>query len=185
MKKIVVGGLLLIVVTALALLLGSALQLPLGGILFTGGVGVVLGIIKQGGPIARIFGFVIGFMLSWVAFGIQAAILPQTVGSQILASSIVLIIVTAIAALSRDKVPFWSLILGTATMVGAYMTDFENAPQNFLSDSFNAAGGTLIGVAMGLVVAGFMNLLEDEVPDGKPAAPKASEKPANSNVLNV
>jgi hypothetical protein len=185
MKKIVVGGLLLIVVTALALLLGSALDIPLGGILFTGGIGVVLGIIKQGGPVARIVGFVIGFLLAWVAFGLQAALLPQTVGSQIVAAVIVLAIVTAIAALSRDKVPFWSLLLGTATMVGAYQTAFELTPQNFLTESVSSAGGALFGVALGLIVAGFMNLLEEEVHDDKPAAPKTPTKSDNSDVLSV
>ncbi len=185
MKKIVVGGLLLVVVTALGLYVGSALGVPLAGILFTGGVGVVLGIVKQGGPIMRIVAFVIGFLLAWVAFGVQAALLPQTVGSQIITSGIVLIIVTAIAALSRDKVPFWALLLGTATMVGAYQTSFENAPQNFLSESLITANGTLLGVAMGLIVAGFMNLLEEEVPEDKSATPTSASKSDNSDVLSV
>ncbi|MGB3673776.1 MAG: hypothetical protein WA988_04975, partial [Candidatus Nanopelagicales bacterium] len=66
MKKIFIGGLLLAVFTAIALWIGAALQLPLGGILFSGGVGAVLGLVKQGGPIARIVSFLIGFVVSWV-----------------------------------------------------------------------------------------------------------------------
>lgn len=84
MKKIFVGGLLLAVFTAIALWIGAALQLPLGAILFSGGVGTVLGLIKQGGPIARIVSFLIGFVLSWALFGVQAALLPQLVVSQII-----------------------------------------------------------------------------------------------------
>jgi hypothetical protein len=186
MKKILVGGLLLLIVTILGLLLADTLGLPFSGILFTGGVGVVLGLVKGGGPIARIVGFVIGFLLAWVAFGVQAAILPQTVGSQILSSGLVIVIVTLIAGLSRDRVPFWSLLLGTAAMVGAYQTSFENAPQNFLSESLVSANGTLFGVAVGLIVAGFMNLIEEEIPDTDSAStPKPPAKSDNSDVLSV
>ena len=152
MKKIFVGGLLLAVFTAIALWIGAALQLPLGAILFSGGVGTVLGLIKQGGPIVRIVSFLIGFVLSWALFGVQAALLPQLV-------------------------VFWALLLGAATMVGAYQTEFANAPQNFLTESVTSAGGTLIGVALGLIVAAIMEFVgadEDEEPTAKPATPVAA-----------
>lgn len=176
MKKIFVGGLLLVVFTAVGLWIGAALQLPLGGILFSGGVGAVLGLVKQGGPIARIVSFLIGFIVSWVAFGLQAALLPQVVMSQIIGATVVIVIVTLVAGLSRNKMPYWALLLGSATMVGAYQTQFENAPQNFLTQSVTSAGGTLIGVALGLIVAFLMELVgaDEDTPSETPAEPVAS-----------
>lgn len=183
MKKIFVGGLLLAVVTAVALWIGAALQLPLGAILFSGGVGCVLGLVRQGGPIARICSFLIGFVVSWVFFGIQAALLPQLVTSQIIGTVVTIAIITLIAGLSRNKMPFWALLLGSATMVGAYQTQFANAPQNFLSESVTSAGGTLIGVALGLIIAFVMELVgsDDDVPASVPATPAVPAAPAVPN----
>ena len=177
MKKIFVGGLLLAVFTAIALWIGAALQLPLGAILFSGGVGTVLGLIKQGGPIVRIVSFLIGFVLSWALFGVQAALLPQLVVSQIIGAVVTIAIITLIAGFTSNKMPFWALLLGAATMVGAYQTEFANAPQNFLTESVTSAGGTLIGVALGLIVAAIMEFVgadEDEEPTAKPATPVAA-----------
>jgi hypothetical protein len=133
----------------------------------------------------RIVAFLIGFVLGWIGFGLQAGILPQTTASQIITAVIVIAIITAIAALSHDKVPFWAMLLGTGTMVGAYQTAFLDAPQNFLSGSPLAATGALVGVAMGLITAGVMNLLEEEVHDDTPAAPKTPTKSDDSGVLSV
>jgi len=176
MKKIFVGGLLLAVFTAIALWIGAALQLPLGAILFSGGVGTVLGLIKQGGPIVRIVSFLIGFVLSWALFGVQAALLPQLVVSQIIGAVVTIAIITLIAGFTRNKMTFWALLLGAATMVGAYQTEFEDAPQNFLTQSVTSAGGTLIGVALGLIVAAIMELVgaDDDEPAATPAAPVAA-----------
>ena len=180
MKKIFIGGLLLAVFTAIALWIGAALQLPLGGILFSGGVGAVLGLVKQGGPIARIVSFLIGFVVSWVLFGVQAALLPQVVLSQIIGAVIVIAIVTMVAGFSRNKMPFWALLLGSATMVGAYQTQFENAPQNFLTQSVTSAGGTLLGVSLGLIVAFLMELIGPDEDDPVSAATTpAANEPAN------
>lgn len=176
MKKIFVGGLLLAVFTSIALWIAAALQLPLGAILFSGGVGTVLGLVKQGGPIARIVSFLIGFVLSWALFGVQAALLPQLVISQIIGAVVTIAIITLIAGFTRNKMPFWALLLGAATMVGAYQTEFEDAPQNFLTQSVTSAGGTLIGVALGLIVAAIMELVgaDDDEPAAMPAAPVAA-----------
>ena len=176
MKKIFVGGLLLAVFTSIALWIAAALQLPLGAILFSGGVGTVLGLVKQGGPIARIVSFLIGFVLSWALFGVQAALLPQLVISQIIGAVVTIAIITLIAGFTRNKMPFWALLLGPATMVGAYQTEFEDAPQNFLTQSVTSAGGTLIGVALGLIVAAIMELVgaDDDEPAAMPAAPVAA-----------
>ncbi len=176
MKKIFVGGLLLAVVTTVGLWVGAALQMPLGAILFTGCVGAVLGLVKQGGPIARILSFLIGFVVSWLFFGIQAALLPQVVLSQIIGTVATIAIITLVAGLSRNKMPFWALLLGSATMVGAYQTQFANAPQNFLSESVSSADGALIGVALGLIVAFMMELIgsDDETPAAAPATPAAT-----------
>lgn len=188
MKKIIAGGVLLAVFTVIALWIGSAMSLPLGGILFSGGVGTVLGLVKQGGPVARIVSFLIGFLVSWVMFGIQAAFLPQVVESQMIGAVITLAIVTLVAALSRDKMPFWALLLGAATMVGAYQTEFANAPQNFLTESFQSAGGTLIGVALGLIAAFIMELIgsEDDVPEFPTPAPTEPEPaPATPSDMGI
>lgn len=185
MKKIFIGGLLLAVVSAVALWVGAALQLPLGGILFSGGVGTVLGLVKQGGPIARITSFLIGFLLSWVLFGIQAALLPQVVLSQIIGTVVTIVVITLVAGLSRNRMPFWALLLGAATMVGAYQTQFAAAPQNFLTQSVTSAGGTLIGVALGLIVAFVMDLIgSDDEATTAAAGASTSLAPAAPAVPN-
>jgi hypothetical protein len=150
-----------------------------------GGVGAVLGLVKQGGPVARITSFLIGFLLSWVLFGVQAALLPQVVLSQIIGVVVTIAIVTLIAGFSRNRMPFWALLLGAATMVGAYQTQFAAGPQNFLTQSVTSAGGTLIGVALGLIVAFVMELIgaDDDAPASRVSA-SASSAPAAPAVPN-
>lgn len=187
MKKIFVGGLLLAVFTTIALWIGAALQLPLGAVLFSGGVGTVLGLIKQGGPIARIVSFLIGFVASWVLFGIQAALLPQVVLSQIIGAVVTIAVITLVAGFTKNKMPFWALLLGAATMVGAYQTQFADAPQNFLKESVTSAGGTLIGVALGLIVAAIMEFVgadDDESTATPAAAAPAAPAPTPPTVPN-
>ncbi|MEI6624356.1 MAG: hypothetical protein WCP28_20890 [Actinomycetes bacterium] len=196
MKKNVVGGVLLAVLAALALWIGSALKLPFEAIVFTAGVGLVLGIVKVGSPIARVFSFLIGFVLAWVFFALQAAFLPQVLLSQIVSAVVVILLVTLLAVLTKSKMPLWASILGAATMVGAYQTAFGIAPQNFLSESIPAAGSALFGVALGLVVAGLVELIApdaDDSPAGIPAAgasaapasPPASPPAANQDTDSV
>ena len=102
--------------------------------------------------------------------------LPQLVVSQIIGAVVTIAIITLIAGFTRNKMPFWALLLGAATMVGAYQTEFEDAPQNFLTQSVTSAGGTLIGVALGLIVAAIMELVgaDDDEPAATPAAPVAA-----------
>ncbi len=190
MKKIFLGGLLLAVITALALWIDGALHIGLGAAMFTGGIGVVLGLVGPGGPIARITSFLIGFVLAWAMFGVQAALLPQVTLSQIIAAVVSIAIITLIAGFTRDRMPFWALLLGGATMVGAYYTLFVQAPQNFIAESVTAAGGALAGVAIGLIVAALMNLIggDDKEPTAQDAgaqlaAPTPPPVPNDPSIL--
>mgnify|MGYP001200968800 CR=1 FL=1 len=180
MKRIFLGGLLLAVITALALWIDGALHIGLGAAMFTGGIGVVLGLVNPGGPIARITSFLIGFLLSWAMFGVQAALLPQVTLSQIICAVVSIAIITLIAGFTKDRMPFWALLLGGATMVGAYYTLFTQAPQNFLTESVSSAGGALAGVAIGFIVAALMRLIGgDDTQEATPqaAAPVAAPTP--------
>ena len=166
MRRILLSGLLLALLAALAVLVGSGLNLSLGSTLFSACIGAVLGLITTNSPLSRIGGFLIGFVISWASYGIRAQFLPQNAVAQAITVFCAIALIAIIAAVAKGKMPFWSFLLGAATMAGAYDFSFAAAPYNFVSQSVATAGAVLFPVALGMLAAVILEALPfgDEAP---------------------
>lgn len=181
MKRTFACGLILAVLAVVGVFVSDWLQYGLGVTAFGAVIGAVLGLIRTHSPAARLIAFLIGFVIEWAMFGVQAQFLPQVTASSAIIVFIALILITVIAGLSHSQLPFWAFLLGAAAMLGAYGTTFEVSPQGFISDSVATVGAFLFPMALGFLAA----LLIEAVPQetGEPdavATPQPVEPPAQA-----
>lgn len=174
MRRILLTGALLAVAGALAVLLGEALSLDLRNTLYGAALGAVLGLVPDRSVVARMGGFLLGVVLGWLGYAIRAQFLPDSVGGQIIAVVLVVLLITLAAALTFGRIPMWSLLLGAAALIGAYEYLYSAAPYNFLSESVVAVSSLLVTVALGFLVGVLSSGLggDDELElERTPAAP--------------
>ncbi len=168
MKRTLVGGLLLAVLATLAVWVGFGLGLGLRDVMFAAGCGAVLGLIATRSPVARIGGFLIGFVLTWVLYGVSALLLPDASVGVVLQTLLTFVVLAVVGALLHSRVPFWSLLLGLVAFSGVYEFLYLTNKPGFVADSVSAAGGALFAAALGLlavVVADLLPLGSGEVDD--------------------
>lgn len=179
MIRTIVCGLLAAVLGVVAVFVNAWLQYGLGLAAFALTVGVVLGLIRTSSPLARLAAFVIGFVIVWAAYGIQAQFLPQLTVSQAIMVFVVMVLITIIAAISRGKLPFWAFLLGAAGMLGAYGITFQDNPQDFKADSVATVGAFLFPMALGFLAALLVVLIpqDSDRPDEMAAALPAPAPP--------
>jgi len=166
MKRTFAGGLLLAVLATLAVLVGGGLDLKY--VMFSAGCGAVLGLIATKSPLARIGGFLIGFVLTWLLYAVSAEFLPDANSGVVLQTLITFIVITVVAGLLHSKMPFWTFLLGLVTFSGVYEWLYLTDKTGFISDSVSAVGGALFAAALGLlaiVVADLLPLGADEGDD--------------------
>ncbi len=163
MRRILLSGLLLAALAGLALIISSGLHIGLGSTLLGACIGAVLGLVTTNSPLSRVGGFLIGFVITWVSYGIRAQFLPQSPLAQAIAVFGAIAVIAVIAAVAKGKMPFWAFLLGAATMAGAYDFSFAAAPYNFISESISTAGGVLFPVALGMLAA----VILESLPFGK------------------
>lgn len=162
MIRTIVCGLLAAVLGVVAVFVNAWLQYGLGIQAFALVVGMVLGLVRTSSPLARLAAFVIGFVIVWAAYAIQAQFLPQLTVSQAIMVFVVLVLITMIAAVSRGKLPFWAFLLGAAGMLGAYGITFQDNPQDFKADSVATVGAFLFPMALGYLAALLVVLIPED-----------------------
>ena len=115
------------------------------------GAGVML--VPAGRPGWRLANLIVGFAAAWVGFALRAAVLPDVPLGRGLAVAAPILIVTAVAAATRNKLPLWAGLLGIAGYTGAYEAKFIAAPTDFIAQSFATMASVLLAVALGAVLA--------------------------------
>jgi len=134
-------------------------------------LGGVVGLVPHNKPLGKLGGFALGFAVSWIAFGIRAALLPDSTMGRAVAAFLVILICGAVAAVSAGKVPLWSSLVGAAAMVGAYETAYSTSPSEFLTTSPQAATTVLLAAGFGFIGATIINTfikVDDVPPAGDP-----------------
>ena len=66
---------------------------------------------------------------------------------------VVVAICTVVAALSRERLPLWTLLLGAAVLAGSYETTYIEAPSQVLRTSTSSSTSVLLAVALGFFAA--------------------------------
>jgi hypothetical protein len=121
--------------------------------LLGGALGAVVALVPDRGPAARLGGFAAGFVAAWIGYAVRAALLPDTSGGRAVAVGLVVLLCVGVTALSMNRLPLWSTLLGTAALSGAYEFTYAAAPPEFLSTSFSTATTLLLNVAVGFLAA--------------------------------
>ena len=158
-----------------ALALCAAVVLLIGGgsdlehvALLGAALGGVVGLVPHNPPLGKLGGFVSGFLLAWIGFGLRAALLPDTTIGRAVATFLVIFLCGLAAAVSAGKVPLWSALLGAAAIVGAYETSYTTAPTEFLTTSPQAATTVLLAAGFGFIGSTLITMFA-KASDGPPA----------------
>ena len=120
---------------------------------------VGVGLASRPVTIGRIAAYVIGTLAAWAAIALGAGALPQTAIADAIAVVAALVILTAIAAVTADRVPLWAGLAGYAAFAGYYEPLYDANPTLFLSESPVALLTVLLAGAVGFVIAGVADLL--------------------------
>jgi hypothetical protein len=150
MRRSLIAGLVLAVFAALIIGLGELFGLDLQPVALLGAaLGGVLGLVPHRFPLGKLGGFVLGFVIAWIGYALRAAVLPDAPGGRAVAVLVVVALFAVACAISADRVPMWSALLGAAAIAGAYEEIYTNAPSQFLKESPTAATAVLLAAALG------------------------------------
>jgi hypothetical protein len=154
MRKTLLVGLVLTVAAVTVVFVSAALDLKLEPVALLGvALGGVIALVPDRSPFMRLAGFAGGFVAAWVGYLLRAAVLPDSAGGRAVVVGLVIVLATAIAALSANRVALWSTLLGAAAFAGAYEYTYAAAPPEVASTSVSAATTLLLTVAVGFLAA--------------------------------
>jgi len=184
MRKTVLAGVVLAVAAVVVVLLSSALDLQLESVALLGGaLGAVIALVPDRGPAARLGGFAAGFVAAWIGYAVRAALLPDTAGGRAVAVGLVVLLCVGVTVVSRDRLPLWSTLLGTAALSGAYELTYAAAPPEFLSTSVSTATTLLLNVAVGFLAAALVAPTgETRRPEGAEEEPQPHDDPSSAKL---
>jgi len=150
MLRTLLSGFVLALCTAVVLMIGGGSDLEHVALLGAA-LGGVIGLVPHDPPLGKLGGFALGFVVAWIAFGVRAAVLPDSTFGRAVAAFLVILVCGAVAAVSAGRVPLWSTLVGAAAIVGAYETAYTSSPPTFLTASPQAATTVLLAAAVGFI----------------------------------
>jgi hypothetical protein len=154
MRKTLLAGLVLAVAAVLVVLVSTMFDLELESVALLGAaLGAVIALVPDRTPLVRLAGFAGGFVAAWIGYVMRAAMLPDSAGGRAVAVAVVVILCVAITALSMNRLPLWTTLLGTAALAGAYEFTYAAAPPEVASTSVSTATTLLFNVAVGFLAA--------------------------------
>jgi hypothetical protein len=156
MARTAIMGAIVVLLVAVLAMTGTAIGITsIWPVLLAVAVGLVAGHVTLG----RVAAFIVGAVASWMAVALGAAALPQTGLAAAIAIVVGLGIITAIAAVSGDRVPLWAGIAGYAAFAALYEPIYAANPTLFLSESPVALLTVLLAGALGMAIAAVADLL--------------------------
>jgi hypothetical protein len=183
MRKTLFAGLLLAVAAVLVVYVSSVFGLELESVALLGAaLGAVVALVPDRSPAARLGGFAAGFVAAWIGYALRAAVLPDTAAGRAVAVGLVVVMCVAVTAVSRDRLPLWSTLLGTAALAGGYEFTFAAAPPEMASTSLTSATTLLFNVAVGFLAAAFIAPVDWPGRNPKPAPPAAAPDDDSSSL---
>jgi hypothetical protein len=136
-------------------MVGAVLDLDLESVaLFGAALGAVVALVPDRTPLVRLGGFAVGFVAAFIGYVLRAAVLPDTSAGRAVAVVIVLLLCVGVSAAARDRLPLWTLLLGTVGLVGAYEFTYAAAPPELMTTSVDTATALFLSLAVGFFAAG-------------------------------
>ena len=172
MTRTVLSGAVIALLAAVLAVAGSALGITtLWPVLLAAAVGIVGGRVTVG----RMAAFVIGAAASFVAMAVTAGVLPAVPAAEAVVVVVGVLVLTAIASVTGDRVPLWAGLAGYAVFAAYYEPAFADRPTAFLAEAPVALVTVLLATALGAAAATLVDLLStrgaavpaDELPEPK------------------
>ena len=156
MRKKLLAGLCLAVAAGLLVVVGAALDLDLESVALLGAaLGAVVALVPDRTPLVRLGGFAVGVVAAFLGYLLRALLLPDTSGGRAVAVVLVLLLCVGVSAIAQDRLPLWSLLLGTAGLVGAYEFTYAAAPPELLTTGVDTVTSLFLSLAVGFFAASF------------------------------
>lgn len=152
-RRTLVPGLALTLGGVVLVLITPTLDLAREATLVGAALGAALALIPDHSPLGRLGGFVAGLVLSWIGYAVRAQFLPDTTAGYAVSVAIVLLLCTAAAFVSRDRLPLWATLVGAGSFAGVYELTYAAAPPELLTTSVTTGTSLLLAVAFGYLVA--------------------------------
>lgn len=162
MLRVFAAGILLAVGGGLLVWLGDALSLGLRSVLLAAAIGGAIGWVNRGSAIARIGGALVGFVIAWAGYLLRAAVLPDSTLGRVIGLAAILLLITIICGLTRDRLPLWTVLLGAALFVGGYDYPFQAAPYNVITDTIAIAPALLLPFALAFLLTSLVAAVETQ-----------------------
>ncbi len=163
-------------VGALAVLLGSALDLELDSVALLGAaLGGVVGLVQDRSPVLRAAAFVLGLAFAWVGYLVRAAVLPDAAAGRALVVVLVVGLCAVAATASLGRLPLWALLTGAAALAGSYEAAYALAPSRVVETSPSGITTVLLTSALGFLAASLTAAATAPPRDGAHVAPAVDE----------
>jgi lysylphosphatidylglycerol synthetase-like protein (DUF2156 family) len=160
MRRSVLAGLLLAVVSGVLIILSEPLSLHVEGVVLLGvAVGALLAVVGDHAAWEKLAAFAIGLVATWLAYGMRAGFLPDSPTGRMVAAVGLIGLLVLVAWLSAGRLELWPMLLGVAALAGAYEFTFTAAPPRFVQESPVALTGVLLAVAFGYAVVTLVTML--------------------------
>lgn len=173
MRRTILAGLILVLVTGLTVLIGESLGLDVQSVALLGvATGAVVGLVPDQTTSRRLASFAVGFAAAFVGYLFRAAVTPDTAGGRAVVAAVVVALCVGVVAISAGRLPLWSALLGGASLAGAYEFTYSQAPTRVLDTSVSSATTLLLCVAVGFLVTA---VVADPTPPRVPGPPSADD----------
>lgn len=152
------------VIGAVGLWIGSALGMTFANTVIGVGGGLIIGMVRIGSPLARLIGFLIGFVLGAGFVAMRLGFLPggpTTLGAAI-AIAIILLVITVVSGLSSNRISSWSMVLGALVLMAGFTSVSETTPWTALQQLPDYFLSLLAMSAIGFLVVVVAELLPEK-----------------------
>jgi hypothetical protein len=182
MVRIFISGLALFVAAAVAIALDALLGLGLGFAILGIAIGGILGLVSDGSPIGRMLAYIIGVVIVIAAYLGRVLVGNSSELGLLVGSAVIIFAITLMAGLSNNWLPLWAGLLGAVTVIGAYETAFEIAPQNILSELLPQVSTALVPVALAFLATVWFSVsgsAESQPQSEQPREPEPEPEPGD------
>ncbi len=152
MRRVFLFGATCSVLAFIIIMSGQLLNFDLQNVLLGLALGAATGLVRTHSPLTRISAFLIGFVLGMAFYVLRLAVFPSTWLGNALAVILVLMLMTTVSALTRDRLPLWAMFIGNAAFAGAYNGYFSSTPWLFETQAAQVAAAMLFSSGAGFVV---------------------------------
>lgn len=157
MRRHILAGAFLAVLTTLIVLLSDVLGLGVQGVALLGAaLGGALGLVPDRSPVQRVGAFAVGFAAAWLGYLLRAAVLPDAAAGRAVAVLIVLTVCLVVAGATRGRLPLWAMLLGAAAIAGAYEAAYALDPSAVLTTSPATATSVLVAAGAGFLATALL-----------------------------